>query len=97
MPSNNKRERPKCRQVIIALGLTPWPSIAKWDKIRALENSTITFMTGRPRIVHLSTGMRIQMRRMIEEGVWIVGEGGKPVRSPDSYTLQNQVRIAPYV
>jgi len=56
------RERPRCREVIIERGLTPWPSPSEWDSRTAKRpDGTRT---------NLSDGLRKQMGVMLAEGFW---------------------------
>lgn len=59
------RPRPGCRQAIVNMGIVPYidPASGKWDGKRCLHLDDGS-------IGHLSTGMRVEMKRMCQEGLF---------------------------
>jgi len=68
---NIPKERPRCRKVIIGVGLRPLVVNGKWD------GRSSSYTDGRE--AYISDGLRKQMKRMIVEGCW--SETTTPVSS----------------
>jgi hypothetical protein len=60
------KERPCCRRWIVAQGLRPYPAAEAWDGFSALDRDG--------RHTFLSDGMKAQLRRMVVEGYFRVGQ-----------------------
>jgi hypothetical protein len=56
------KERPLCRKAILKLGIAPFLTNGIWDGRHAVDKEG---QRGSP-----SDGMRKQMRKMVDEGVW---------------------------
>ncbi len=64
MRTANRKERPQCRQAIHNLKLRPYLEHGVWDGN--------TYWQGSDPQLHsaMSDGLRVQMRKMAQEGVW---------------------------